>query len=239
MSKIFLQAQWRKLILANYEIDKNILLPYLPFKTEIETRGNICFVSLVAFMFLNTKVKGVSFPFHSNFEEVNLRFYVKYKEKNNWKRGVVFIKEIVPKSIITFVANNFYKENYITLPMKHTWEVMTEYQVAKYSWKNNKQWNTIQIKSKNQLLDIKKGSIEEYITDQSWGYTTISENQTSEYEVDHPPWQVYETLETKIDVNFQELYGDSFATLSETTPKSVFLAEGSEITVREGIILKE
>jgi uncharacterized protein YqjF (DUF2071 family) len=239
MAKIFLQAEWRKLILANYEIDKNILLPHLPFKTEVETRGNTCFVSLVAFMFLHTKVKGISFPFHSNFEEVNLRFYVRYKEQNNWKRGVVFIKEIVPKSIITFVANTFYKENYIIRPMKHSWEATKEYQLVEYNWKNNKRWNSIYIKSKNQLQDIKKGSIEEYITDQSWGYTKISDNKTSEYEVEHPPWQFYETVESKVDVNFAELYGNSFTLLDETTPKAIFLAEGSAITVREGVILKE
>ena len=35
------------------------------------------YVSLVGFRFLNTRVLGVSIPFHRDFDEVNLRFYVR------------------------------------------------------------------------------------------------------------------------------------------------------------------
>jgi len=108
--------------MANYAIDQKILSNYLPNHTEIDLWNNVCYVSLVGFMFLNTKVKGLKIPFHTNFEEVNLRFYVRYNEKGEWKRGVVFIKEIVPKPALTFVANTIYKENYETMPMHHTWE---------------------------------------------------------------------------------------------------------------------
>src|SRR5688572_6732605 len=109
MKKTFLQAEWRKLAMANFSVDKEILKKYLPHKTEIDIWQNTCYVSLVGFMFLNTKLKGFRIPFHSNFEEVNLRFYVRYKENKEWKRGVVFIKEIVPKPALTFVANRVYR----------------------------------------------------------------------------------------------------------------------------------
>src|SRR5688500_11199158 len=112
MSKIFLEAEWRKLAMANYAVDKNLLTKYLPYKTEIDCWDNTCYVSLVGFMFLNTRVKGFKIPFHINFEEVNLRFYIRYKHKNEWRRGVVFIKEIVPKHALTLVANTVYGENY-------------------------------------------------------------------------------------------------------------------------------
>ena len=102
MKDIFLKAEWRNLIMVNYCIDADILKPYIPYKTELDLWNNKCYISLVGFMFLNTKVKGLKIPFHTNFEEVNLRFYVKYKEDNIWKRGVVFIKEIVPKPALTF-----------------------------------------------------------------------------------------------------------------------------------------
>ena len=112
MTKTFLQAEWRKLAMVNYSIDKKILDKYLPPKTEIDLWNDICYVSLVGFMFKNTKVKGLKIPFHTNFEEVNLRFYVRYEDNGEWKRGVVFVKEIVPKPALTFVANTVYKENY-------------------------------------------------------------------------------------------------------------------------------
>jgi uncharacterized protein YqjF (DUF2071 family) len=110
MSTNFFAAEWRKLAIANYCVNPGILLPYLPYKTELDIwRGN-CYVSLVGFRFLNTKIKGVSIPFHRNFEEVNLRFYVRYKDASGWRRGVVFIKEIVPRRALSFVANTIYKE---------------------------------------------------------------------------------------------------------------------------------
>lgn len=106
----FLTAEWKNLIMANYEINSEILKPYIPKGTEIDYFNGKCFISLVGFMFKDTKVFGIKFPFHVNFEEVNLRFYVKKGDK----RGVVFIKEIVPKPLITFVANSVYHEHYQT-----------------------------------------------------------------------------------------------------------------------------
>ena len=95
MQKTFLSAEWRNLLMANYEIDPAVLKKYLPCHTELDEFNGVHYVSLVGFLFTNTRLKGIAFPFHSTFEEVNLRFYVRYKEDNQWKRGVVFIKEIV------------------------------------------------------------------------------------------------------------------------------------------------
>lgn len=116
----FLKAEWRKLALANYIIDQKLLVKYLPAGTELDLWNGNCYVSLVGFMFVNTKLLGIKIPFHTNFEEVNLRFYVKRFDQGEWKRGVVFIKEIVPKPALTFVANTVYNENYETLPMEHS-----------------------------------------------------------------------------------------------------------------------
>src|SRR4051812_45506678 len=112
MRTIFLQAEWRKLAMANYAVDPAVLKRHLPYKTELHLWNDTCYVSLVGFRFVNTRLRGFRVPFHINFEEVNLRFYVRYKDGDQWKRGVVFMKEIVPKPALTFVANAFYKENY-------------------------------------------------------------------------------------------------------------------------------
>ena len=121
-NKSFLKAKWRKLVMVNYEVNPEILEKYVPNGTELDFFEGKCYVSLVGFMFLNTRLLGVKIPFHSNFEEVNLRFYVKREVEGEVKRGVVFIKEIVPKPAITFVANTIYKEKYETLSMKHSWK---------------------------------------------------------------------------------------------------------------------
>jgi uncharacterized protein YqjF (DUF2071 family) len=89
----FLTGEWRRLIFVNYSIDPKIVEPYLPYKTELDTWGGNTYVSLVGFLFKNVRIKGVNFPFHTNFEEVNLRFYVRYFDGTIWKRGMVFIKK--------------------------------------------------------------------------------------------------------------------------------------------------
>ena len=96
--------------MANYEVSPEILKKYLPYKTELDVWNGQCYASIVGFQFLETQVLGIKFPFHTNFDEVNLRFYVRYNDNGEWKRGVVFIKEIVPKVMITFVANTLYNE---------------------------------------------------------------------------------------------------------------------------------
>lgn len=232
-NNIFLSAEWRKLALANYEVDKEILLKYLPPFTELDDWQGKYYVSLVGFMFVNTKLRGFGIPFHGNFEEVNLRFYVKYKEDNVWKRGVVFVKEIVPKPAITFVANTIYKENYQTLKMSHKWLHQDDELFIEYSWKTKK-WNSFSVKTLPTAEPILEGSEAEFITEHYWGYTKIASTVTSEYGVEHPRWEVYPVTDYNIDVDFAENYGTDFGFLAHRKPNSVMLAEGSEINVLKG-----
>ncbi|MGV3507683.1 MAG: YqjF family protein [Sphingobacteriaceae bacterium] len=233
MKKTFLKAEWRKLAMANYSINADLLKPYLPCFTEIDLCNDRCYISLVGFMFLNTRLKGVRIPFHSNFEEVNLRFYVRYKENGIWKRGVVFIKEIVPKPALTFVANAIYKENYETMKMSHSWQREEDLLIVEYRWKKSG-WNSFKVSAASQEVAIASGSEEEFITEHFWGYTSLSSDCTSEYEVTHPTWNIYPVKEYSIDVDFGDVYGEQFSFLNKQTPDSVFLAEGSEICVKEG-----
>ena len=182
-------------------------------------------------MFINTRILGVKIPFHINFEEVNLRFYVKRFEKGEWKRGVVFIKEIVPKAALTFVANTVYKEHYETLPMKHHWNENNEFRTVDYQWKKNDTWNSFYVKADLTPKTIEENSETEFITEHYWGYAQTGVNTTNEYEVIHPKWEHYPVLETEINVNYGEVYGKEFEFLNNLKPTSVMLAEGSEITV--------
>lgn len=230
-SDSFLTAEWKNLVLINYEIDPEKLKKYLPIGTEIDFWNNKCYVSLVGFMFNNTKVLGAKFPFHINFEEVNLRFYVKRFENGEWKRGVVFIKEIVPKRTITFIANTLYNEHYQTNTMKHS---ITKNDVSKtfvYQWNNDNKWNSIQLETKLNTIPIDVNSEAEFITEHYFGYTKYNRKTTFEYEVKHPRWEQLEIINHKIDVDFEKNYGNEFAFLNESKPISVFLAKGSEITV--------
>lgn len=229
--KIFLKAQWKNLALINYEFEDTVLEKYLPKGTEIDYWNGKCYVSLVGFLFQDTRLLGLKIPFHVNFEEVNPRFYVKRFENNEWKRGVVFIKEIVPKHALTMVANTIYKEHYQTLPMKHSITCSKEITNYMYQWKLGNKWNTINITAKNQLLPILENSEAEFICEHYFGYTKINETITFEYEVKHPRWEQYEVVDTKVDVDFKNVYGEDFAHLENKKPNSVILAKGSEISV--------
>jgi uncharacterized protein YqjF (DUF2071 family) len=228
----FLKAEWKNLALFNYEVDAKILEKYVPAGTQIDLWNNKCYISLVGFMFKNTKVLGLKVPFHVDFEEVNLRFYVKRFENGQWKRGVVFIKEIVPKKAITFIANTLYQEHYETQKMKHEIIEGDTTNTFIYQWKNQERWNTIQLETKKGLTEIEIDSEAEFITEHYFGYTKITKNLTFEYEVQHPRWEQYEVLNHAIEIDFEKTYGEDFKFLQNIKPTSVFLAKGSKIIVK-------
>ncbi|GAB5465881.1 MAG: DUF2071 domain-containing protein [Candidatus Kapaibacteriales bacterium] len=234
----FLNAEWRKLALANYTVDKSILEPYVPMGTELDLWEGKCYVSLVGFMFVNTKLLGIKVPFHINFEEVNLRFYVKRYENGTWKRGVVFIKEIVPKPALTFVANTIYKEHYETMPMKHKWEQRDSSLLVDYEWKKLGKWYKFQVETGSEKYKLEEGSETEFITEHYWGYAKVSDTKTNEYQVTHPRWDTYKVKNFTIDVDYGKVYGKEFGFLNSIEPVSVMLAEGSEITVESKKTIK-
>lgn len=226
----FLKAEWRKLAIFNYEIDPEVLVPYLPAGTELDFYRGTCYVSLIGFMFMNTRLLGLPIPFHRNFEEVNLRFYVKKKEGNSWKRGVVFIKEIVPKPALSLVANSVYKEHYQTMPMKNVMQNNGNELQIRYSWKD-KSWHSMELTAENRALPMDSDSEFEFITEHYYGFTKMK-NRTSEYEVCHPKWDWYPVKDHQLDLDFQKMYGTDFACLGQQQPISVMLAEGSAVEVK-------
>jgi uncharacterized protein len=233
MASTFLTAEWRKLIMANYIVAEDVLLPYLPIGTELDRYNGHCYVSLVGFLFQDTRLKSVPIPFHRTFEEVNLRFYVHYtKPDGESRRGVVFISEFVPRLALTLVANTLYGENYLTLPTSHYWKEDSENRTVAYRWGHNYE-NLLAVTTALNPQPIAVGSPEEFFTEHYWGYTRRG-NSTSEYEVLHPRWEIYAVSQQFIKVDFDHLYGSRFASLSDRAPESILLAEGSRVEVRAG-----
>lgn len=228
--KKFLTAEWRDLIMANYEVDPAVLADRLPAATELDLHEGRCFVSLVGFMFLDTRVMDFIVPFHVNFEEVNLRFYVRRETHDEVRRGVVFVKEIVPKAAIAMVARTLYGEPYERWKMSHFRDALH----VRYSWEKGECRNAISVESGANLGVPGEGSHEEFIIEHYWGYTKRSSGRTDEYKVEHPKWELFEAGEPKIDVDFGFTYGEEFAFLIGQKPYSVVLAKGSEIAVYKG-----
>ena len=227
----FLTAEWNDLAMFNYEIDPKILESYVPKGTELDLWNGKCYISLIGFMFENVKVLGIKVPFHVNFEEVNLRFYVKRFENGIWKRGVVFVKEIVPKHAITIVANTLYNEHYQTLKMRHSRTQNETSKSFQYEWFKDAKWNSISMTTEKNAIPIESNSEAEFITEHYFGYTNYNKDKSIEYAVSHPRWEQLHVIESKIDVDFESIYGKNFKFLQDMKPISEFLAIGSKIAI--------
>jgi uncharacterized protein YqjF (DUF2071 family) len=227
----FLTAEWNDLVMFNYEINPEILENYTPKGTELDLWNGKCYLSLIGFMFENVKVLGIKVPFHVNFEEVNLRFYVKRYENNKWKRGVVFIKEIVPKHAITIVANTLYNEHYQTLKMRHSRIENETSKTFQYEWLKDSKWNSISMTTEKTAIPIELNSEAEFITEHYFGYTNYNKEKSIEYAVSHPRWEQFKVIESAIDVDFESIYGKDFKLLKDLKPTSEFLALGSKISI--------
>ncbi len=231
----FLTAEWRYLVMLNYHIDPMVLRPFLPQGTELDSWQDQTFVSIVGFMFRNTRVLRVPIPGHINFEELNLRFYVRRNGPEGWRRGVVFIKELVPRWAIATTARLIYNENYISLPMRHEIMLGEEETAVSYQWRWQKVWHSVQIQAQGQPQPLQPGSQEEFITEHYWGYASQRDGGTVEYQVEHPPWNVWPAANHQFTCDVASLYGPDFAPALQAEPASAFLADGSAITVRQAV----
>lgn len=227
----FLRAKWQNLIMANYEIDPLLLIPYLPKGVELDYFQDKVYVSLVGFLFNDTSIFNIPIPFMGTFEEVNLRFYVVRKTGNEDRRGVVFINETVPNKIVALVANKLYKEHYIAIPTKHHWKISDNEKEIQYQWKVQDKWNSITVNASVSNKKMEVGSMEEFIFEHYYGYTKVDETKSIEYKINHPSWNINTINNYQIECDFAAFYGSNFEILNHTKPHSVMIAEGSAISV--------
>lgn len=229
--KTFMTARWENLIMANYTIDAAKLVDYLPYGLEIDLYEGKAYVSLVGFLFKNSRIFGIPIPLLGTFEEVNLRFYVKRKEGNIVKRGVVFINETVPYKPVAWLANKLYKEHYIAIPTKHHIVKENTHKNIEFHWKTPSQWNKVEVESENLSKEMVHGSLQEFIFEHYYGFTRLSERTSQEYRIRHPRWKINKVTKYHVNCNFLEMYGPDFAELTYQKPDSVFLAEGSDVSI--------
>lgn len=231
MVKTFLKARWQNLIMANYSIDAEILMPFLPKGVELDLYDGKAYVSLVGFIFKRCRIFNMPIPLMGTFEEINLRFYVKRKVGDTYRRGVVFINETVPYKPVAWLANKLYKEHYITIPTKHHIVLDHSIKSIQYEWKVGTIWNHIKVNATMDSREMDRGSLEEFIFEHYYGYTKISDNVSQEYKINHPRWMVNDVTEKSVECDFSRMYGLSFSHLSNQKPDSVIIAEGSDISV--------
>jgi uncharacterized protein YqjF (DUF2071 family) len=232
--RIFLTAEWRELAMLNYAVDPRLLHSFVPSGTELDIWEGRCFLSLVGFRFIKTKVRGMAIPGHQNFEEVNLRFYVRRRATDGWRRGVVFIREIVPQRAIAVVARILYNEKYIALPMFHEISRREDGLSVEYGWTLRGRSNKLTVAVRGEAAVPAEGSQPHFITEHFWGYSAQPDSSCMEYRVEHPPWAVWTATGAHFEGDVAELYGQDFAVVLQREPDSALLAVGSGVTVYQG-----
>jgi hypothetical protein len=235
----FLTARWEHLVLLNYTCPRELLEPLVPAGTELDTWDGETLVSLVGFMFVDTRLLGVPVPFHRTFEEVNLRFYVRRHEAE-FRRAVVFIRELVPRAAIAAIARLVYNEPYLAVPMGHALSLDADHGgTVRYGWSHCGADFEIAARAEGRAAPLVAGSAAEFITEHYWGYTRQRDGGTLEYLVEHPPWHVWTASDAWFTGPAASLYGAGFGEVLARAPRSAFIALGSPVLVHHGRRLKQ
>ncbi|HEY3898090.1 MAG TPA: DUF2071 domain-containing protein [Chthoniobacter sp.] len=235
-ASLFLAAEWRSLLMINYAVDAEVLRPLVPAGLELDLWEGQALVSMVGFLFLRTRILGLPVPFHRNFEEINLRLYVRRQAAEGWRRGVTFVREIVPRRAIAWLARSLYNEPYVACPMRH----QVDGGRREFGWYQGGRWNHLAAEVRGEPAPLAPGSPEEFIFEHYWGYTRQRDGGTVEYQVEHPRWRTWEAMNPRLDceVVAPALYGERLAAALRQPPVSAFVAEGSAVGVRWARVVK-
>ena len=222
--------------MLNYAIEPGVLLSHVPAETEIDTFEGRTYASIVGFRFLQTRVRGIPVPFHRNFDEINLRFYVRRMGPEGWRRGVVFIKEIVPRRAIAWIARTVYGENYVRHAMRSSVVHPTDTTPghARYAWTDGGHTHHLEARFEGSPQLPDPTSEAAFIAEHYWGYARQRDGTTVEYEVEHPPWRVWHATTSAFVCDVAHTYGPAFVEALSTPPTSAFVADGSAVTVYAG-----
>lgn len=220
--------------MLNYEVPPSLLAPYIPPGTSLDFFNERTFVSLVGFRFCHTKLLGyLPVPFHTDFDEVNLRFYVRRSEGSEIRRGVVFIAEIVPRFAIAMTARLLYRENYKCAAMAHSIEGDETKKTIEYRWRIRARWCRLSARSEGSPAYPQAGALEQFITEHYWGYSAQRSGGCIEYYVSHVPWQVWKA-NASFEGDASAFYGRELGAVLQRSPDSAFVADGSPVTVFRG-----
>jgi uncharacterized protein len=234
---IFLTAEWRYLTMLNYAVDPALLSTLAPRGTELDEFQGKTYVSLVGFRFERTRLRGLWIPFHSDFDEVNLRFYVRRRVGGEVRRGVVFVREIVPRWAIAKVAQAAFGERYVALPMQHKvieptsegGRIQTEYR-----WRHGGKWSVMRGEASGRPATPPADSREAFFIEHYWGYAAQAGGGTVEYRVEHDRWRIWPSAQARFEGDGSALYGASLGECLARRPDSVMVAEGSAVAVHSG-----
>jgi uncharacterized protein len=231
MPRVFLTARWVNLVLVNYRVPPELLLPYVPPGSELDTPDDdpaSHLLSLVAFHFADTAAFGIPIPSAGWFPELNLRFYVRRGEK----RATVFLREFVPNAIITLGARWLYHQPYYLALIQHSWRVRGKTIDVHTDFTFRDTYGSLQVEAENAPYVPAHDSQEHFLKEHYWGFDRAPDGQSFRYRVDHPVWRTYPVLNHDVRFNPGALLGGEWRGIQwDDALHSVLCAEGSSVKV--------
>jgi hypothetical protein len=245
---VFLTAEWRHLALLNYEVEPALLEPHVPPGLALDFWHGKTYVSLVGFVFRRARLCGIPIPFHRNFPEVNLRFYVKRDLPDGERRGVVFLKEIVPRRAVAWVARTFFGESFVALPMRAAIAADERFagipRHVRFEWQFAEDEYSLEVAGSARPHYPPADSLEEFIIDHHWGYSKARRSNggpagCTEYAIERPRWMIRPAERALFTGDAAALYGRDFAEVLARPADVAFLVDGAAVRVLRGTRLTE
>ncbi len=230
----FLTARWTELLLVNFPVPIDAIADLAPPGTEPDLFQGQTYVSIVGFQFRDTRVRGCAWPGHTDFAEINLRYYVRRVVDGEIRRGVVFVQEIVPRRLIAMVANRLFHENYVCRPMRSEIEIDHLTYVWQSSGSAGRRWNTLAARIAAPFRVPPANSFDEFIVEHYWGYAQGRDGATREYRVTHEPWKVAPAADVAWDCDVAATYHTPLAKYLMSPPTSALIADGAAVEVFPG-----
>lgn len=227
MSQPLITAAWTNIAVVTWEVEPDLLAPYVPPTLSLNLRDSMAFVSLVGLQFSNLRVRGVRVPGHQHFDEINLRFYV----RKTGYQGVTFIREYAPRPLAALMARILYSEPYRAAPVRGRITADEATIVAGYEIDYGGRTSQFSLTGQRPPVRPDNTTLEHFLLEQHWGFTTTRGGQMMRYEVEHPVWHIYPIVSYTLDFDFAAVYGPKWAVLGESEPRSLVLATGSDVTI--------
>lgn len=228
--KPFLTAVWSDLILASFAVPDHVLQPYLRPGLTLDRWDGSAWCSLVAFDFRKTTVLSVPMPPGlgvRDFPEFNLRFYAREGDR----RGVVFVRELVPSWFLAGAARLTYNEPYRTTCMTSRVTQIGDLRRVRHDFVWEGQRQTIAVSAHGPAQAPSEDTFDHWVKEQAWGFGRHRSGKAIRYHVQHPTWAAYPVEEYAIRVDTGRMYGPPWRFLEERAPDSVVLAEGSAVSI--------
>jgi hypothetical protein len=159
--------------------------------------------------------------------EWNLRFYV----RRGPERGVVFVREFVPRRLVAWLARVLYNEPYRAAPLAARREESAERVAVEYRITWGGRDHVLRATGTKPAVRPGPDSVEQFFKEHAWGFGVTRSGRPIRYEVRHPVWEVYPVRDYGIDVDWAMLYGPEWGVMQAARPYSVVLAKGSAVGV--------